>query len=86
MAGRPHNKTRNKIKKLIELRMKDIGKFIPSEQFLNNMRMDRSRFKRLLSNQCQPHPSELPLFAEWLECTEEELLEPITDLFEKEKA
>ena len=70
---------------MIQVRMKDQGKFIPSDNFLKEMKMDRSRFKRLLSNLCQPHPTELPLFAEWLECTEEELLEPITDLFEKEK-
>ena len=39
-----------------------------------------------MNNVVFAHPTELPLFAEWLECTEEELLEPITDLFEEKAA
>lgn len=78
--------TRNRFKVILSLKIKDAGNYTPTPELLAKLRMDKRRFKHLMNNVVFAHPTELPLFAEWLECTEEELLEPITDLFEEKAA
>lgn len=56
------------------LRENGFENFTPTDQLLNDLGMNRIRFKRVLGNVSQIRPLELRAFATWLKVSEKELI------------